>query len=146
MAISYLLLVNSLLLLVEFAESNTCPNRYYCHTNEIKYRSFTSMDNSIFNSTHVIRSLPIKEEKICLAQCNTSPKCQSINHYHKGDPNQMICDLIDANLYSNKTQIAENKNSTHYYIKVDAFIMYSSLCKLFIVLLRTCIYAHENFR
>ena len=103
------------------AAVDTCPNRNYCQTSEIKYRSFEKLRNTYFNSTNVVKSSAITDQTTCLRDCTTSPKCQSINHYLKTNTTEMMCDLVDGNRWSNATDIIPRQNSTHFYIKVSRY-------------------------
>ena len=116
------LMLPLLLLLLAFALQGyaaavTCPNRYYCHSDEAKYRSFTALINSFLNSTNVIKSLSITEQGQCARQCTSTEKCQSVNHYLKSD--RMTCDLVDGNMWTNPNDLIQRSKSTHFFIKVS---------------------------
>ncbi|XP_065066873.1 uncharacterized protein LOC135692609 [Rhopilema esculentum] len=99
------------------AAANECPNRYYCHTAEIKYRSFDAMAGFYLNSTnHVIKSFPAVSNQSCIQECVRIPQCKSANHHLPVNASDMICDLIDGNRWSNASLLQERKNSTHFFV------------------------------
>ena len=103
------------------AFANSCPNRHYCHTPEVKYRAFNTLHGMYLNSTsYVLKSFQSSTSRNCMQECTRTENCQSANYYTPANASEMSCDLIDGNKWSNASLLVKRNNSTHYYIEVRA--------------------------
>ena len=99
--------------------ADECPNRNYCHTPGIKYRSFQQMPGMFLNSTnYVLRTFQTNTSGNCLNECTRTENCQSTNYYLETNKTVMSCDLINGNKWSNASLLVNKENSTHNFIEV----------------------------
>lgn len=98
--------------------ADECPNRNYCHTPGIKYRSFQQMPGMFLNSTnYVLRTFQTNTSGNCLNECTRTENCQSTNYYLETNKTVMSCDLINGNKWSNASLLVSKENSTHNFIE-----------------------------
>ena len=96
-----------------------CPNRHFCHLQEIKYRAFSALTGSYLNSTgYIIQTFQETNALNCKRTCVATPGCQSTNHYIGFNTSDMFCDLMRGNRWSNASSLIQRASSTHYFIQV----------------------------
>ena len=108
-----------LLLITGIVLADNCPSLHYCHTSEIKYRAFNELPGAYLNSTDkIMKTFPASTSSNCMSECTHTENCQSANYYQKENANEMICDLIQSNKWSNASLLVKRDKSTHYFVMV----------------------------
>ena len=94
----------------------SCRNRHYCFTSEIKYGAFRKLDNFYLNVT-AIQDTEVPDWENCTRACIQTERCQSVNMY--GQNNKDHCELLSANKMSNVTNLIMRNGSSHFYLPVS---------------------------
>ena len=95
--------------------SESCGNRHFCYTNEIKYGAFKKLDNFYLNVT-AVQDIKTQNWTNCTRACIRTEGCQSVNLYNQNSMDH--CELLSGNKMSNVTNLVLRNGSSHFYIPV----------------------------
>ena len=104
-----------LIALAALVTGNTCPNRYYCHTSEVKYGAFKMLNNTYLNVT-ILSSTDVSHWTNCTRACIRMVGCESVNIYIQDNRSQ--CELLSGNMMANSSNLSTRHGSRHYYLPV----------------------------
>ena len=94
-----------------------CPNRYYCHTHEVKYGAFKMLNNTYVNVT-VVSTIAVSHWTNCTRACIRMAGCESVNIY--SHDNLDHCELLSGNMMTNTSSLTTRLGSRHYYLPVSS--------------------------